>query len=157
LACTLIHKPSIIYLDEPTTGVDPVSRRDFWKILSDLLTQGITIVMNTPYMDEAERGARVALMHQGSLLTVGTPQDIKNSLPYKVMEITTDDIRRDAIILKGFTSAADVQTFGDRVNVLCSDCAKLEKDIAKSGIKILSARQIQPSIENVFISTIQNR
>ena len=155
LACTLIHKPEIIYLDEPTTGVDPVSRRDFWKILSDLLRQGITIVMNTPYMDEAERGNQVVMLHQGVIINKGTPQDIKSRLTGTIMEIVTDNIRRDARILKEISPAFDVQTFGDRMNVLCDDGDFLNKEIEKAGIKPLNIRQIQPSLENVFISTLK--
>lgn len=155
LACTLIHKPQIIYLDEPTTGVDPVSRRDFWKILSDLLTQGITIVMNTPYMDEAERGNQVAMMHQGVFIAKGTPQEIKSRLTGTIMEIITENIRRDAKHLKEISSAFDVQTFGDRMNVLCDDSAHLQKEIEKAGIKPINMRQIQPTLENVFISMLK--
>ena len=155
LACTLIHKPQIIYLDEPTTGVDPVSRRDFWKILSDLLTQGITIVMNTPYMDEAERGNQVAMMHQGVFIAKGTPQEIKSRLTGTIMEIITENIRRDAKLLKEISSAFDVQTFGDRMNVLCDDSAHLQKEIEKAGIKPINMRQIQPTLENVFISMLK--
>jgi ABC-2 type transport system ATP-binding protein len=94
LACSLIHKPKIIFLDEPTTGVDPVSRRDFWKILSDLQKEGITIFMSTPYLDEAERCNRVALMNEGVLIAIDTPQKIKESTNKKVVEIISDDIKR---------------------------------------------------------------
>jgi ABC-2 type transport system ATP-binding protein len=93
LACSLIHKPEILFLDEPTTGVDPVSRRDFWKILSDLQKNGITIFMTTPYLDEAERCNRVALMNKGKLITVDTPASIKESIGKKVIEIVSSDVR----------------------------------------------------------------
>ena len=85
LACTLVHEPKIIVLDEPTTGVDPVSRREFWKLLSEFLTQGITIVMATPYLDEAERCSRVALLHEGKLIALDTPATLRASLPGSVM------------------------------------------------------------------------
>ena len=80
LACTLVHEPRVLLLDEPTTGVDPVSRREFWKLLSEFLARGLTIVMATPYLDEAERCARVALLHEGRLLALDTPQQLQAAL-----------------------------------------------------------------------------
>src|SRR5205807_1526276 len=94
LAATLIHKPEIIFLDEPTTGVDPVSRRDFWKILSSLLKEGITIMMTTPYLDEAERCSRVALMQHGEILVVDAPQKLKEQMKSTVIELVTTDLHR---------------------------------------------------------------
>ena len=94
LACTLVHQPALILLDEPTTGVDPVSRREFWKLLSEFLAQGITIVMATPYLDEAERCSRVALLHEGQLLALDTPDALRAALPGAVFEIIADDHRR---------------------------------------------------------------
>jgi ABC-2 type transport system ATP-binding protein len=93
LACTLVHTPKVIFLDEPTTGVDVVSRRDFWKILSSLLRTGITIVTTTPYLDEAERASRVGLIDQGRLVVVDTPPNIKGLMRGTVVEIVCDDIR----------------------------------------------------------------
>src|SRR3972149_10958844 len=87
LACTLIHKPKIIFLDEPTTGVDPVSRRDFWKILSNLLKEGITIFMTTPYLDEAERCTRIALMNNGEIISWDTPKNVKALLKEQIVEV----------------------------------------------------------------------
>ena len=93
LACTLVHTPDIIFLDEPTTGVDPVSRRDFWKILSNLLKTGITIVLTTPYMDEAERCSRVGLMDHGCLLMADTPHGLKSHMRGTILEIICDQPR----------------------------------------------------------------
>src|SRR3972149_5830677 len=115
LACTLIHKPKIIFLDEPTTGVDPVSRRDFWKILSSLLEENITIVMSTPYLDEAERCTRVALMNKGKVMVVDTPQNIRNQMLGEVVEIVCDQIRTAASVLKAGGRVRDVQAIGDRL------------------------------------------
>src|SRR6185503_2634762 len=86
LACTLVHEPKVIVLDEPTTGVDPVSRREFWKLLSQFLSQGITIVMSTPYLDEAERCSRVAMLHEGRLLALDTPTALRATLPGRLFE-----------------------------------------------------------------------
>src|SRR5437867_12457427 len=98
LACTLVHEPALIVLDEPTTGVDPVSRREFWKLLSEFLSQGITIVMATPYLDEAERCSRVALLHQGGLLAMDTPAALNGSLPGTLYEVMMTEHRRAVAI-----------------------------------------------------------
>src|SRR3970282_973128 len=116
LACTLIHKPKIIFLDEPTTGVDPVSRRDFWKILSNLLHEGITIFMTTPYLDEAERCKRIALMDKGKIISCDTPKNIKDSMHMQVIEIVCSPIRAAYNIIKTSTEF-EVQMYGDRLNV----------------------------------------
>lgn len=114
LACTLIHTPDIIFLDEPTTGVDPVSRRDFWKVLSALLKTGITIIMTTPYLDEAERCSRVALMNEGRILLTDTPAGLKEQMRGEVVEVVCSDIRRSFALLKQQSTVLEVQAFGDR-------------------------------------------
>jgi ABC-2 type transport system ATP-binding protein len=156
LACTLIHKPKIIFLDEPTTGVDPVSRRDFWKILSSLLESNITIVMSTPYLDEAERCGRVALVNQGSLLVVDTPQNVKSLMKGQLIEIVTDKVRLASDILKVHNSVLDVQAFGDRLNVVVensqNDFPIIARALQNANITISEWRNISPRLENVFIS-----
>ncbi len=156
LACTLIHKPKIIFLDEPTTGVDPVSRRDFWKILSSLLESNITIVMSTPYLDEAERCGRVALVNQGSLLVVDTPQNVKSLMKGQLIEIVTDKVRLASDILKVHNSVLDVQAFGDRLNVVVensqNDFPIIAQALQNAKITISEWRNISPRLENVFIS-----
>jgi ABC-2 type transport system ATP-binding protein len=158
LACTLIHTPRMIFLDEPTTGVDPVSRRDFWKILQSLLRQGITIVMSTPYLDEAERCTRVALMHQGSIMRIATPTELKSSMAGIVVEITCNRVRDAFRILKEQRPAIEVQAFGDRINVVLQDpkteLPDVERLLARAGIVTASRRTIAPSLENVFISLL---
>jgi len=158
LACTLVHTPKIIFLDEPTTGVDPVSRRDFWKILQDLLQQGITIVMSTPYLDEAERCSRVALMNMGKLMRVDTPEAMKEAMRGEVVEIVCDRVREGFRLLKERWPAAEVQAFGDRLNVIVDDAHRetpaLQDALRGAGITVASARVISPSLENVFISML---
>jgi ABC-2 type transport system ATP-binding protein len=158
LACTLIHTPRMIFLDEPTTGVDPVSRRDFWKILQSLLRQGITIVMSTPYLDEAERCTRVALMNQGSIMRVATPAELRSSMMGTVVEIACDRVRDAFRILKEQRPAIEVQAFGDRINVVLQDASAelpdIESLLAAAGIVTASRRTIAPSLENVFISLL---
>jgi ABC-2 type transport system ATP-binding protein len=156
LACALIHTPRIIFLDEPTTGVDAVSRRDFWKILSSLLRSGITIVMTTPYMDEAERCTRVGLLTQGRLLAADTPQVLKRLMRGTVVEIVCPEIRRGFAVLKGLPGVSEVQLFGDRLNAVVADpdsgLPAIESALAAAGIPILQRRTLAPSLENVFIS-----
>jgi ABC-2 type transport system ATP-binding protein len=158
LACTLIHKPRIIFLDEPTTGVDPVSRRDFWKILSSLLEENITIVMSTPYLDEAERCARLALMNKGKIMIVDSPQNIKHSMVGQVIEIVCDQIRPAAGVLKAKAQVRDVQTFGDRLNIVVDDVKRdlpgLERALREVNIRIVESRVVNPSLENIFISLL---
>lgn len=157
LACTLIHKPKIIFLDEPTTGVDPVSRRDFWKILSDLQKDGITIFMTTPYLDEAERCNRIALMNKGEIISWDTPKNVKASLKAQIVEIVCSPIREAYSIIKANTDF-EVQMYGDRLNVALqnydNDYHGLEKLLVDNKIQIVDNRIITPSLENVFIHLI---
>jgi ABC-2 type transport system ATP-binding protein len=160
LACTLIHAPQVIFLDEPTTGVDPVSRRDFWKILSSLLKSGITIVMTTPYLDEAERCTRVALMNEGKVMLCDTPQNIKRVMKGQVVEIVCTNIRRSFSLLKQDPRVREVQAFGDRLNILLDDADKemphIETVLTAAGIAITEWRVVTPSLENVFISLMSD-
>ena len=154
LACTLIHKPKIIFLDEPTTGVDPVSRRDFWKILSNLQKDGITIFMTTPYLDEAERCNRVALMNKGKIISCDTPKNIKDSMNMRVIEIVCSPIREAYNAIKSVTDF-EVQMYGDRLNVSVfeyeRDYAIIKKLFDENSIIETDKRLITPSLENVFI------
>ena len=158
LACTLIHTPRIIFLDEPTTGVDPVSRRDFWKILQSLLKQGITIVMSTPYLDEAERCSRVGLMSKGRIMRVNNPERLKEEMHGEVIEIVCDRVRDAFKMLKDNPGVREVQAFGDRLNVIVHGDGKaslrLESLLRSQGISVVTIRTIAPSLENVFISLL---
>ena len=157
LACTLIHTPKVILLDEPTTGVDPVSRRDFWKILSGLLRSGITILMTTPYLDEAERCTRVGLMSEGRLMAVDTPQGLKDRLTGVVIEIVCDPVRRAFNALRA--SETEVQAFGDRLNVVVLDAERdlppIRRQLEAEGVAVSGWRVVPPSLENVFISLLK--
>jgi len=160
LACTLIHTPQIIFLDEPTTGVDPVSRRDFWKILSNLLKTGITIVMTTPYLDEAERCTRVGLMNKGSLMVVDTPQKVKAMMKGYIIEIVSGQIRKAFAVLRESPHVKEVQAFGDRLNIVVEDKDRdfplIQNQLQKEGIDIADWRVIPASLENVFISLMKS-
>ncbi len=160
LAATLIHKPEIIFLDEPTTGVDPVSRREFWKILSSLLEEGITILMTTPYLDEAERCSRVGLMSAGTILFADTPKNVKKQMKGSVIEIILNDLHRATETLRLHDEILEVQTFGDRINVVVEERVTVEALkmwLDSSGISVRSIRTIQPSLENVFIALLREQ
>jgi ABC-2 type transport system ATP-binding protein len=160
LACTLVHEPEIILLDEPTTGVDPVSRREFWKLLSEFLAQGITIVMATPYLDEAERCSRVALLSNGKLLVLDTPQALREGLAGVMFEVIARP-QDDAIeALGSLAGAVDIQAFGERVHVRCTraegdDAARtIEGLLRERNIEVTSVREIPATLEDVFINRV---
>ena len=159
LACTLIHAPRLVLLDEPTTGVDPVSRREFWLILAELLRRGITILMSTPYLDEAERATRVGLMQEGRLLAVDHPARIRASMRGSVLEIVCSDTRKARSVLRLTGAFGDVQLFGDRLNAIVQDVpaaeASVREALGTAGIDVTSLRVIPSSLENAFISLVR--
>ena len=159
LACTLIHEPALIVLDEPTTGVDPVSRREFWKLLSEFLDQGITIVMATPYLDEAERCSRVALLHEGRLLALDTPAALRATLSGVLLEVIADDHRRAADVLRTMSDVSSVEMFGERAHVrlVTSDdkaAERIASALEAAGLAVESVRPIATSLEDVFIARL---
>ncbi len=159
LACTLIHRPRLLLLDEPTAGVDPVSRRDFWKILSNLLKFGITILMTTPYMDEAERCTRVGFLNEGTLLAADTPKNLRGLMKGSVFEIFCRENRRAFSFLKTVSWIREVQLFGDRLSVVIDepiDLSAVLKTLRQEGIDVLQSKSLPPSLENVFISVMQS-
>jgi len=158
LACALIHTPRVLFLDEPTNGVDPVSRRDFWRILYQLVRDGVTLFVSTAYLDEAERCNRLALIHEGRLLGVGTPEEVKKMMPGTLIEIRTDAPRRTAALLREHLATDSVSLFGDRVHVATRNSASIEARIrallSTAGFTVESLHPIEPSLEDVFISVI---
>jgi len=160
LASTLVHSPDVLFLDEPTTGVDPVSRREFWIILADLLKRGMTIVMTTPYMDEAERSGLVGFLHRGRLLFADRPAAVRALFTRAVFEVVPDDVRRAAEALRRAGDGVSVETFGDRLNVAARGGlltrARIVALLDEAGVELVSLRRVPPSLENVFISLIGN-
>ncbi len=159
LACTLIHKPKIIFLDEPTTGVDPVSRREFWKILSELHSEGVTIIISTPYMDEAERFGKIAMIDKGRVLMQGSPKKIKSSMKKQVLEIVTENLRDTYRILSEKTGF-EPQLFGDRIDIALNDDKDIniiEKLLSSKQINVMNKRIKPVSLENVFIYMLKGK
>jgi ABC-2 type transport system ATP-binding protein len=160
LACTLVHEPRVLLLDEPTTGVDPVSRREFWKLLSEFLARGLTIVMATPYLDEAERCARVALLHEGRLLAVDTPAALQARIAGQILEVIVDAPRPPLDLLRSIEGVGDVQAFGERAHVRLASgtadgaAAAITSALSRHGLKTTSLRPIMASLEDVFIDLL---
>jgi ABC-2 type transport system ATP-binding protein len=156
LACALVAEPRVLLLDEPTTGVDPVSRREFWDALAQLSSQGMTILLATPYLDEAERCHRVALMHDGRLHRTGTPAALRESLGLQRLEVRAADLRRAGTALAGRDGIVDVQRFGDRLDVLVPDAAAGERAVREAlGPAVESVRASPPTLENTFVAILR--
>ena len=157
LACALIHTPKVLFLDEPTNGVDPVSRRDFWRILHELLRQQVTIFLSTAYLDEAERCDRVALIHDGRLLACGTPSEVKRLMRGEIVAVRAAQPRTAAAVLREKFPPGSVGLFGDRVHVVGeaeTTKAAAVAILAAAGIPAVEIRVVPPSLEDVFISVM---
>jgi ABC-2 type transport system ATP-binding protein len=157
LACTLVHEPPLLVLDEPTTGVDPVSRREFWKLLAEFLGQGLTILLATPYLDEAERCSRIALLNEGRVLALDQPSALQQHLSGAIVEVVTAEPRRALDLLRSVMGAERVQLFGDRLHVQVASPDRIEEPKARldaAGFADVRVRAIAPSLEDVFIDLL---
>jgi ABC-2 type transport system ATP-binding protein len=160
LACTLIHEPRLIVLDEPTTGVDPVSRREFWRLLSEFLSEGITIVMATPYLDEAERCGRVALVSQGQVLDIDTPMKLRDSFVDDIVEVLASPQPAVVERLSRDPQLSGVQEFGERLHVRTHkgtgvDAAhRIRQQLEAANLHVTTVRPIPASLEDVFIERV---
>ncbi len=161
LICALIHTPRLLFLDEPTTGVDPLSRRDFWVILYDLLKEGITILFSTSYMDEAERCNRIGMLYQGELLIADTPSAVKAQIKGTVLELRLENHQRGMKVLEGIESFRNLFLSGDKIHILVDDFEKGERvirDVLKrEDLKILSLGAVRPSLEDAFVSMVREK
>jgi len=159
LACALVHTPEVLLLDEPTNGVDPVSRRDFWRILYEMLKEGVTILVTTAYLDEAERCGRVGLVHGGRLLAVDTPGALRHRLPGGMLEVLVGDTWGARRCLAGVAVVRGATAFGQRLHVRVDDAARdLETVVAAltaAGLAPRDTRPVVPSLEDVFIATVE--
>src|SRR5262245_2467217 len=159
LACALVAEPHVLLLDEPTTGVDPVSRREFWDALAQLSTHGMTILVATPYLDEAERCHRVALMHDGRIHRTGTPDELRRGLGFQRLEVQADDLSRAQMALTGRRGIADVQRFGDRLDVMVADAEAGERTVraalTEGHVEVHGMRAGSPTLENAFVAILR--
>jgi len=160
LACTLVHEPAVVLLDEPTTGVDPVSRREFWRLLSEFLSQGITIFMATPYLDEAERCSRVALMSDGFVLALDHPSAIRATFAGEIVEVIAEPQAAALAVVRQDARVQDVQTFGERLHArLAKDqgepaVTRIAEALRQAGVEVTSLRVVPTSLEDVFIDRV---
>jgi ABC-2 type transport system ATP-binding protein len=158
LACTLIHEPPLLLLDEPTTGVDPISRREFWDILTELYLGGTTIVVSTPYMDEADRCSRVGLMYEGAMIVCDTPQNIRSQIQGDLIELKSADWRRAKEILQKLPGVLEIQTYGESLHILVDSevkrLASLEKTLAENNVTYRGLRRAPIRMEEAFLSLI---
>lgn len=164
LAATLIHQPELLVLDEPTTGVDPVSRREFWKLLSRLHRDGLTLVMTTPYLDEAERCQRVALLDRGRLLALDDPRTLRRSFAGTIVELLAHPRERAAQLLVASPGVEAVETFGERLHARLPEVERaaagpaierLVAELLRNGVEVEAVRPVAPSLEDVFIARIR--
>jgi ABC-2 type transport system ATP-binding protein len=158
LACSLVHTPEVLFLDEPTNGVDPVSRRDFWKILYDLLREGVTILVSTAYLDEAERCTRIGLMHKGKVLKEDEPKKVRSALGMPMIEVWSGNARSAAEQVRKVSGVHGVSLYGDRLHIALGKKETTTEIIAvlqHSGIEIKDFREILPSLEDVFIAMVE--
>lgn len=160
LACALITEPKLLLLDEPTTGVDPVSRREFWDTLAGLAVDGMTIVVATPYLDEAERCTRVALMHDGTIHQIGTPAEIRRDLGLHRLEVRASKLSQAEEVLGNVAGIADVQRFGDRLDVMVRDVRRGEQlareALGAAEIEVQEITTGLPTLENAFVSILRD-
>jgi ABC-2 type transport system ATP-binding protein len=159
LCCSLIHQPDVLFLDEPTTGVDPVSRRDFWRILTGFLAGGITVFVSTPYMDEAERFNRVAFIHQGQVAACDTPANLKAGLKRSLLEINVEPLRAAIKALEGLLPAGSVNIFGESLHLSVDDpvttLQQVRAQLEAAGVRLTGSRQIAPGLEDVFVTYLK--
>jgi ABC-2 type transport system ATP-binding protein len=158
LVCALIHTPKVLFLDEPTNGVDPVSRREFWRILYQLLRERVTIFVSTAYLDEAERCNRVALIHSGRLIAVGTPAEVKRLMRGTIIEIRSPRAREATALLRERLGAESVGLFGDRVHAVTHEpeqaMARARSLLDEANLACTGSATVEPTLEDVFVSVL---
>jgi ABC-2 type transport system ATP-binding protein len=161
LICALIHTPQVLFLDEPTTGVDPLSRRDFWVILYDLLKEGVTILFSTSYLDEADRCSRIALIYEGEILIADTPSAVKSRVQGTILELRTENLRGGMKILEGIKFIRNLVLSGDKIHVLVDDPEEAGRVIPEilnaENLGVFYLAPVRPTLEDAFISIVRGR
>jgi ABC-2 type transport system ATP-binding protein len=157
LSCCLVHHPEVLLLDEPTFGVDPISRRELWLILHEMVAEGVTVVVSTSYLDEAERCDRVALLHEGRPLALDRPEALQGSMEGTVLSLRTDRPRAARDVLRSSGSVRSASLFGESVHARLmrgQDAASVVDALRRAGISVESAEEIEPSLEDLFIHLV---
>jgi len=157
LSCALVHQPSVLLLDEPTFGVDPISRRELWLILHEMVSEGVTVVVSTSYLDEAERCDRVALLHRGRVLALDRPEALQRSLPGRLVEVRAPEPRRVRDVLRGMPGVRRASLFGSKLHVLLDDDVPWEPvaaELRREGLDARDVRDAETSLEDVFIERV---
>jgi len=160
LGCAILHEPPILFLDEPTGGVDPLARRQFWRLIDDLSQSGVTVLVTTHYLDEAERCHRVALIHAGALAAIGTTAEVKQTFAGRsIAEVRTADPVHAMKTLEEMPDVEKTSLFGTAVHAVFKqpqlDTAALERTLASAGIKVTSVERVSPSLEDVFLDVVE--
>ncbi len=158
LSCALVHEPRLLLLDEPTFGVDPVSRRDLWVIVHEMVARGVTVVVSTAYMDEAERFDRLALLHQGRGVALDTPRALQDTLAGRVVSVRTDRVREARVAALRLPGVAGAAVFGDRLHLLVADAGSealgVARALGEAGFPVSEPEVIAPTLEDVFIARL---
>jgi ABC-2 type transport system ATP-binding protein len=164
LACALVHHPKVLLLDEPSTGVDPVSRRELWLLLAQVVKQGVTVVVSTPYMDEAERCHQVGILYQGKLLVSGAPEELELALPFDVIEVKAQPRKQMRSFIVGVEGLTDWRPVGDRLRLSVPNLngetkdmlKKLSREMPRAGLDVLLLRQAKKTMEDVFTHSVES-
>ena len=161
LACALIHEPQVLLLDEPTTGVDPVSRRELWRILAEVIRQGVTILVSTPYMDEAERCNQVGILYEGKMLSTGLPAEMESELPFEVLEVKAMPRRITRQVIRETEGIHRWRPVGDRLRLTVDHPKRMQKTLTttlkKAGAEVSIMRQARKTMEDVFIHLVETQ
>lgn len=161
LGCAILHRPKVLFLDEPTSGVDPAARQRFWDLIYQLSSAGTAVMVSTHYMDEAEQCHRVGMIFHGRLVALDSPSRLKKVIPGKVYELATDDPQRGAEILRGVSGVAEISPYGRRIRVIIEEAGPTKGDIKgilkSAGIAIFSFAEVAPRLEDAFVYLAQRR
>ncbi|GBD33681.1 MAG: ABC transporter ATP-binding protein [Gemmatimonadales bacterium] len=159
LGCAVLHQPPILFLDEPTSGVDPISRRSFWELIYQLAREGTTVLVSTHYMDEAEYCYRLALMHRGRLIALDRPGALRRRVTVPILEVEVDDAARAVEVLAGVPGVLEAAMFGRRVHAMVEEESSGRKEVAErlagAGLSVSAIRPVAPSLEDVFVALVR--
>jgi ABC-2 type transport system ATP-binding protein len=165
LACALVHDPAVLLLDEPSTGVDPVSRRELWSILADIVAQGVTVLVSTPYMDEAERCHQVGLLYGGRMLTSGSPDELTSSLPFEIIEVKARPRKAMRQVVNETAGIMEWRPVGDRLRLAVAKTngaaeatiRQIEARFQQEALEVRLLRRSRPSMEDVFVHLVDEQ